>query len=258
MYGKFREGTIRAYQGQDTNGRFSGEAQRGTTLLTGSYTHRTDVSPTPSVESSHWTVNPSPESSSGAVGRYLSTVKELRDNELEGTNLFTNSLKHINEYLQQVREQAGVKQDDFDCSTIVFKGQTRTIKLIVSEDSRFFKTKNRAPLLLNLEFGRFIFKVDTLLQNEMVAREVTYFLSMTLPFVRFVSFSVVPLPEGGAFYEFIEHANTVSEVKKKFDGSLKLYYKAWNDEQHYLRAFSQSLVGFAIQQYVLQLKDRHN
>lgn len=120
------------------------------------------------------------------------------------------------------------------------------------------KTKNRAPLVLNLEFGKFIFKVDNLLQNELVAREITRFLIVKLPFVRFVSFDIIPLPEGGAFYEFIENALTVSDAKKKFDGSLKLFYEGWANPEQYLKTFAQSLVGFAIQQYVLQLKDRHN
>jgi hypothetical protein len=141
---------------------------------------------------------------------------------------------------------------------VVFKGSPKVIRSIVSESSKFLKTKNRAPLLLNLEFGRFIFKVDNLLQNELLARDITHFLSIKLPFVKFVSFDIVPVPEGGALYEFVENSDTVSDAKKKFDGSLKLYYKGWPNEQHYLRAFSESLVGFAIQQYVLQLKDRHN
>lgn len=96
------------------------------------------------------------------------------------------------------------------------------------------------------------------MQNELVAREITAFLVNKLPFVRFVTFDIVPLPEGGAFYEFVEQADTVSDVKKKYDGSLKLFYAGWQNESFYLRRFAESLVGFAIQQYVLQLKDRHN
>lgn len=53
---------------------------------------------------------------------------------------------------------------------------------------------------MNLEFGRFIYKVDNLLQNELIALEITKFLMAKLPFIRFISFDIIPLPSGGALY----------------------------------------------------------
>lgn len=70
-----------------------------------------------------------------------------------------------------------------------------------------------------------------MLQNELIAKEITQFLQLRLPFIRFVAFDIIPLPHGGALYDFMEHSYTVSDAKKKTDGTLKTYYSNSKQEQ---------------------------
>lgn len=72
----------------------------------------------------------------------------------------------------------------------------------VGYDSYYIKTKNRTPLVLNLGFGRFMFKDDTLLANEMIANDIINFLSSNIDCVTIKKYEIIPFYKG-ALYEFV-------------------------------------------------------
>ena len=153
---------------------------------------------------------------------------------------------------------------------MLFHEELHEIKSIKSENSRYVRTKNRFPLILDFHFARFIYKNDDQLSHELIAMSIIKYLNriltVNLDNSQIVEYEIMP-EAIGAFYEFVEHSKTVGKIKEEFAGGIPDYLnylekQAFQDSVNQIspirKRFAETYAGFCTLQYLLDLKDRNN
>lgn len=107
-----------------------------------------------------------------------------------------------------------------------FHDQIHHVKSINAHNSKFVRTKNRFPLILDLNFAKFIYKNDNQLSHELIAMSLMRYINRLLSGVtdkqQIIEYEIIP-EAYGAFYEFVENSKTVGKIKAKFPGGIPEY-----------------------------------
>lgn len=72
-----------------------------------------------------------------------------------------------------------------------------------------------------------------------------------------IPYEIIP-EERGALYEFIEHAQTIHQIKSREEDGLISYFSGKIPSEAAINTFAQTYSGFCLIQYLLDIKDRNN
>ena len=146
--------------------------------------------------------------------------------------MFDKGLAEVNAILaKEEEEQTSSSESESEADTkgkgveFVVEGKLTRLTSIDSKESYPIRTKNRHPLVLDCNFGRFLYKNDDQLSHELISMEWVEYLNSLFGKEYIVPYQIIPMQKG-AFYRFVEDSLTIHQIKGLNEGKIHPYMTA--------------------------------